>query len=964
MVTPPPPFLHQVMDTPMRQQIRAAQPDVPVATQEDTLELVEMILGALGQDAVGIGASMAHPRESEQWKGMDFDQKIEFFAPIWRVMRDAPLSVEEVKEQVQHVALVTKQASNISDLRHHYHMAPRTKAPLVYFRAKDRGMCTYMDDGRLGAHPHGLCWYDLCEDIEVIDLPGDHFSVLRQDDRDMNLIVTALKVKLAPFGWTEILNRGGRRAAASSLDIPDIDAYLQKMGVKDPALRKRVEAQLPGLDEEAVTAAMEAVAAEHEVAPLNAGARALTLTDGAWGAAPVLVVCADANGGTAGLEPVLAALEMPAFVVKLPQDSALLESPSVPELARLCTKALRAHVPASRRLVLAGVGFGAVVAHELALQAAAASDRVLGLVLLEGRQAVRASALAWLPPARAAEVGQVASLLYPTVQAAAEEGGAAGGAPGVEAFATRLGSIQGFDGQLDYIALFRPHHVRGFEGRCTVREGGVLGGSWAPWRGEGHAFSCVCQEGARWLTTRQLVKPSLMIPPPYPNPSPLGTQEKTKDWDERINALLSRLAYFSSICAEYRPSDVFLGQTLAVTCGPPAPIGTVHAAWESIAFLVQPLESASLGAGARSGVSPGTALATELQGLLWDVVRRAEERAAQASETAQTPSASTARVSRRISVGAASEALPGGDGPVDTYTLVLPLNRLCPERRYILRRATALHSGTPAALAAAPLTRIPLWMLHGERGDLSSAQKELAALLPLPVYGLAMGPDADACATLAELAARYAAALRVLQPAGPYLLLGSSVGGVLLAHALACALRAEGAAVALVLVDGCVGAPALPLHDVSWYALFYLLREIGGLRGSMGEFVDVVRGAGSPAAQLKLLNSFRPPELADAEEAWDAAVYTTLDRAGLLKRLSRGPAATPPGVFDGPVATLLPEDRIGALFLAATTPHCDVDRVLSLGLTSRHTECLLTDRARRETAAAVVAALKSLLPQL
>lgn len=706
------------------------------------------------------------------------------------------------------------------------------------------------------------------------------------------------------------------------MDIPDIDAYLQKMGVTDPELRKRVEAQLPGMDEDAVAAAMEVVAAEKEVAPLNAAAR--SIDDGGWGAAPALIVCADANGSAGGLEPALAALDMPVLLVKLPKDEALLEVPSLPDLARLALKALRAHVPASRRLIVAGVGFGAVVAHELALQVSAASDRVLGLVLLEGRHSVRPQALKRLPPARAAEVGQVATLLYPTVLAAAEADGARAGVPAPATFAARLGAIAGFDSQLDFIAGFRPHN------------------------------------------------------------------ERPKDWDARVNALLSRLAYFASVAHEYAPRDVFLGQTLAVVGAAGPQLGAVHAAWERISFLVQPIETIVLPGLAETGPTPRGApgepetpaappLRQELPALLWELVRRAEERSAQAEAAVQTPSSAAGRLSRRISIGGATASAADAFGPAgtasdpssfDTTTLVLPLNRLCPERRYILRRATAVphaaptSGGTPAALVAPPLTRIPLWVVHGERGDISAAQKELAGALPLPAYGLAMGPDADDCGSLEELAQRYAAGLRALQPQGPYLLLGSSIGGALLAHALACALEAQGAAVGLVLVDGCVGTPALPLHDVSWYALFYLLREIGGLRGSMGEFVDVVRSAGSPSAQLKLLNSFRPPELADAEEAWDAAVYTTLDRAGLLKRLVKGPRARSPGVFRGPSATVLPHDRIGSLFLAATLPHLQRDALLELQIPSRHTECLLTDAARRDTTAAIVEAIKFLLPRL
>lgn len=135
--------------------------------------------------------------------------------------------------------------------------------------------------------------------------------------------------------------------------------------------------------------------------------------------------------------------------------------------------------------------------------------------------------------------------------------------------------------------------------------------------------------------------------------------------------------------------------------------------------------------------------------------------------------------------------------------------------RYILRAAVG-KSGTPSQLLAPPLTRLPLWLVHNERGDISSSLKELAATLPLPVYGLAMGADADECGTLATLAAAYASAVKAVEPAGPYLLLGASVAGSALAHAMACSLEARGERVALLLLDGCVGRPAAPLHDATW----------------------------------------------------------------------------------------------------------------------------------------------------
>ncbi len=58
------------MDTPRPEQIRTAQPEAERATDEDSLELMEMILGALGRDALGLGSSIEHPKDSAEWKGM------------------------------------------------------------------------------------------------------------------------------------------------------------------------------------------------------------------------------------------------------------------------------------------------------------------------------------------------------------------------------------------------------------------------------------------------------------------------------------------------------------------------------------------------------------------------------------------------------------------------------------------------------------------------------------------------------------------------------------------------------------------------------------------------------------------------------------------------------------------------------------------------------------------------------
>ena len=44
---------------------------------------------------------------------MSTAERYEFFAPIWRVMRNEAMPVEEVRRQVEHVALVVKNGSQV-----------------------------------------------------------------------------------------------------------------------------------------------------------------------------------------------------------------------------------------------------------------------------------------------------------------------------------------------------------------------------------------------------------------------------------------------------------------------------------------------------------------------------------------------------------------------------------------------------------------------------------------------------------------------------------------------------------------------------------------------------------------------------------------------------------------------------------------------------------------------------------
>jgi hypothetical protein len=58
---------------------------------------------------------------------------------------------------------------------------------VVYFRANRRGACDYVNDSRYWRYSHGTCWSELTDDLLVVDVPGDHFSLLRQDAPDMEV---------------------------------------------------------------------------------------------------------------------------------------------------------------------------------------------------------------------------------------------------------------------------------------------------------------------------------------------------------------------------------------------------------------------------------------------------------------------------------------------------------------------------------------------------------------------------------------------------------------------------------------------------------------------------------------------------------------------------------------------------------------------------------------------------------
>ncbi|MFC9760923.1 amino acid adenylation domain-containing protein, partial [Rhodococcus jostii] len=163
----------------------------------------------------------------------------------------------------------------------------------------------------------------------------------------------------------------------------------------------------------------------------------------------------------------------------------------------------------------------------------------------------------------------------------------------------------------------------------------------------------------------------------------------------------------------------------------------------------------------------------------------------------------------------------------------------------------------------------PLFCVHAGMGLAWAYIGMVRHLSPdRPVWGLQLpslggGPDYD---SIEELSHRYLDEVRAVQPAGPYHLLGWSLGG-LIAHAMATELQDQGEEVAsLVLLDSYAGEP---IADPGPLDVGDLLRGLG---------VDVGPGANS-----------RPLTYSDAGdrlgEAYGPAAAMTADQ---LRRIAEG----------------------------------------------------------------------------
>lgn len=210
-----------LFDAPHPCQIRRAELNA-IANDKNAVELMEMILNAI---------DFGHQRQG--WANMPFYQKYEYFAPVYRIMRDENFSAVQVREQVLAIASAIKTGSQPSDMRNHVFSGYLENTDVYYFRASIRGVVAYMHDEDEDAEefPHGVGWMDFVSDLKIIDVPGDHFSMLRQTLGDMRMLSEPMKQVLVHYGWQE-LKKEKEVFSLTKEEADEMEAYLQKMGLR------------------------------------------------------------------------------------------------------------------------------------------------------------------------------------------------------------------------------------------------------------------------------------------------------------------------------------------------------------------------------------------------------------------------------------------------------------------------------------------------------------------------------------------------------------------------------------------------------------------------------------------------------------------------------------------------------------------------------------------------------------
>lgn len=329
---------------------------------------------------------------------------------------------------------------------------------------------------------------------------------------------------------------------------------------------------------------------------------------------------------------------------------------------------------------------------------------------------------------------------------------------------------------------------------------------------------------------------------------------------------------------------------------------------------------------------------------------------------------------------------------IPSYCLVQALNTIA--QAYLRERS----SREPVRKNTVSAKNPTIWVFHTETGQITQGQVLLGRLLDLPSFGISLGPDAmNSASSIEDLTNAYCEAILALQRDGPYLLIGTgSPVSAALAHRTALRMQDLGRQCGLIISDCYLGTvkEQLPdnvqprrdivlVPDIITYAIFYFLVDFGMVTGPIGGLEHLLRETFTAWEQLLLIDQYRP-RIATGEEVgaeWDEALYSTLLRANWLKLMlqkqKRWAETGTAGekhieddaemLFRGEAAILLPRGVEGILMMASTKNgyiHIGERKVWQCELPCEHGDSLTTLEGRRAAREAINRACRRILKRL
>ena len=199
-----------MFDSPHPNQLRSIVPKPPndVVADEDLEAFYESLV--TDDDLVELMRTMLLVVNvyQDSFENLSFHEKLATFLPVMRLTEDDnTLDLDGCEQRLREICRALKSGEWVSDLRHHRftHNGGRLSAPakLLFLKAAEAGKLPYVNDASDAdaSFVHGISWSEHADELEVLTVAGDHFTMSRFDGEDSFYFDNALRKALESVGW-------------------------------------------------------------------------------------------------------------------------------------------------------------------------------------------------------------------------------------------------------------------------------------------------------------------------------------------------------------------------------------------------------------------------------------------------------------------------------------------------------------------------------------------------------------------------------------------------------------------------------------------------------------------------------------------------------------------------------------------------------------------------------------------